>query len=1128
MKASLTPWLFAALLVTSVGCAGGDDDPAAPQPADNNAANNAAECVRDLDCDGEQICNEGSCVDAQCTRDADCNPGESCNVNSGECITPECVRSTDCESGEYCDQADGMCKAGCAGPADCGANEICNPNTNACESNNECEANNDCDGEREICEANKCITVNCVVDGHCDEGESCDTNTNNCRPLEGYCTADANCAADEKCDLESNACVEVAGCSDDTCPNGTSCNEESGECWECASDDDCGEEAECNLTDHTCEDLEDRCNSDADCANNQTCNRITGECEDVELCQPDSFEENNNADTASVVAPGSFNGLSICAGDEDFFAIQAGAGDNLEINVLFTDADGNLDIELIDPNQNRFGVGRSNSDNERIFAENLPLSGTYLLKVNGFEGAENSYNLDISLEVNQDNTCADDSFEENDAASSAASIAPQTFEDLVVCPGDPDFFKIRAERGERIAVTATFTQADGDLDLTIIAPDGETVLARGLTDTDNEDAQTPMLEVSGDYIIAVAGVDPAAGNTYDLTVTKEDAPVVNNCEDDNFEDNDSRDQTTTLAPGLIDSLVVCPGDEDWYAVGLNAGDDISVEIDFTHADGDLDLVLYQPENPEPIAASRTRTDGEVVGFTDVPVSGVYLVRVVGGTPEDGNDYVMLLERTEPVNEGCEDDDLEDNDNNTQPRLIQEGTTSGQVCSGDEDWFSIHANAGAEVSMLLQPSGGNLDLEFFSPNGQSLGVSSNETGSEELELTAATSGHYLIRVFGPRGSEASYNLTALVGNGACTTDDGEEENDSLQYAQLVDFGDVENLHVCSRDEDWYAVELGAGDGLTATLFFDDAQGDLDMQIRDESNRVLATATSITNNEEATVGSVEEPGLYYVRVYGYANSSGDYQLNLEQISGGTSCEDDSQEPNDSRERAVPLSSNNLRNLRICPNDDDWYALEVEAQEVIDVEATFTHADGDIDIAVVDPNGATLRSGTSTNDNESLVVRATTSGTHYVRVYGFRDATNSYTLEAEVLDANTCLDDRFEENDSADAAARITPGNYDVAMCKPDDIEEEDWYELNLNAGQVITATIVFDHDTADLELILFNADGDELDESTTRRDSETVTFVAPTTGVYRLQVYASFFLGIFDGEANAEYRMVINVD
>ena len=1098
-----------ALAALATGCANSTENPTEEEEG-NNAVNNdlpEPDCVRDSDCPGAQFCQEGQCVDGECQNDADCDPGQVCLIAAGVCVTPQCLQNVECPEGQFCDPADQTCKDGCTDNSNCPDGTICNPNTQACEQDSECEQDSDC-GDLQICRDDKCEDVQCVRDVDCNgPGEVCVEN--NCRVAEGFCDEDADCPGEDKCDLQTNTCVEVS-CPE--CPEGTECNEEVGECWECATDEDCGEGGECNLTDHTC--IESRCTGDEDCDGGQVCNLINGQCEDVQECQGDNFEPNNELGAAAEVGEGFFEGLTLCEGDEDWYALELQAGDGVDLRVNFSHAAGNIDVELYSPAERRIAAASSGNNDERLFSENLPLSGTYRLRVFSNDVIENNYDLGVTIDTTNRPTCEDDNFEDNDTPEAASSVVPGTFDELVVCPGDTDFFKVRLERGETLDAALTFAHADGDLDLQILSPDAQTVLAESRTSDDNEQATTDPVEVGGDYLVRIRGAQPALGNSFSMVLTIGAAP--DPCEDDTLEPNDQRDEATSVAPDLIDGLRICPGDDDWFSIGLNAGDDIRVEIDFSHDDGDLDLLLYGPDSEEPIADSRSRTDAEEVGFTDVPTSGVYLIRIVGAAPEVENDYLMLGERTEPPLE-CADDEFEDNDNQEQPALAEPGTLSGRICGGDEDWFAVQVNAGGALTATLSftDADGSLDLEVFSPGGTSLGVSATDGDLETVNVDPVLeSGLHLVRVFAPRGAENDYTLGLSVTEPTCE-DDGFEDNDDLDNASLLDlqttlsFGDQ---RICTGDDDFYAVDLAAGDGLTATLFFADEVGDLDLQILDEDGRVLASSVSVSDNEEATVGTVETAGLYFVRVFGFLDSEGAYDLDLERIDGGTDCDDDGFEPNDSQPRALPTEPRSFANMQLCPQDEDWFAVELAEREILEVDLTFLDELGDVDLEIRDPNDARIATGFSVTDDESVAVRARIAGTYFVRVFSFSPTINNiYDMDIRVLDPDNCLEDGFEENDSIEEARLVGIGSTEgLGMCQEEGEREEDWFEFNVLQDQSIEVTIVFSNAIGDLDLEIYGPDDDDtpLDRSLSVRDSESVEVLDAPAGRYRVRVFSFF--------------------
>ena len=1128
-RSAQTP-LIALALALLAACAGASD-PA--EDGDSNATSNTTsdtsntggdtttpDCAVDDDCPGTQVCEQGACVEGLCARDSDCGDGQICLENSGICVTPECLTNADCDSGEFCEPDDKKCRPGCGSSADCAPGFICNPNTRACESDSTCSGDDDC-AEQEVCRDAKCESVECTTDDHCPASEACDASTNTCRPREGFCDDDSDCDADSRCDLERNVCVE-AGCGD--CPDGTTCNEEAGECWECARDSDCGEDGECNLTDHTC--VESRCLTDDDCPGDDRCNRISGQCEAREACQADSFEPNNARESARQVGVGQFSGLSVCEEDEDWFTLNLSAGDTLTLTIAFSHIEGNLDMELYNPNGQRVGASSSNSDNEEIIAGDLALSGAYRARVFGLDGAVARYSLTVDVDTPENPTCGDDGFEDNDSAERAAPIIAQEFPSLTVCPGDADWFKIRLDPGERLTVAATFTHEDGDLDLALFAPDGETLLGEGRSTDDNEEASTPPSTVSGDFLIQIRGASPGVGNDYQLSVTiTEGAPMT--CADDGFEPNDSLGEPETLEPGLQEGLVVCPGNADWFAVALNAGDDISVNIGFTHADGDLELALYSPEDTTaPLAESRTRTDDEVAGFSDVPVSGLYLIRVFGADPNVTNTYRLRVERTRPPST-CEDDALEDNDNRQQAREITDGATSGQICSGDEDWFSVQLDAGGSLIATISFDGaaGNLDFEVVGPNGDRLGTSADpDANVEEVSIfEVPASGRYALRVFSPIGAENSYTLDLITEASTCD-DDTEENNDSREDAALIAFGDLPGLTICPMDDDWFAVELNDSEALTASLSFTHADGDIDLQIVNEEGTVIGASVSFTDGEEVTIDPVEGAGLVYVRVYGFLGASNAYDMTLTRIDAPNPCEDDTFEPNDSSESPAPLDPGSYDDLQICPRDDDWFAVQVDQGEIIDLLVLFDHNAGDIDVSLRDPSGALIGFSVDTDDDEEITLRAQTTGTYLVRVYGFDGATNSYAMALDILPEDTCLEDDFEDNDNADQATDLFEGIYeDLAVCQDADTPDDDWYAVALDAGQELNALILFTHTDGDLDMELYSLDDTEtpLLRSIGIRDSEEITFTATEDNFYFIRVYG------FLGESNA-YDLVLVVD
>ena len=133
------------------------------------------------------------------------------------------------------------------------------------------------------------------------------------------------------------------------------------------------------------------------------------------------------------------------------------------------------------------------------------------------------------------------------------------------------------------------------------------------------------------------------GNDYEMELLLESA-VPNCAAGDFFEPNDSPLAAFPVIEGTASGLSACPGNEDYFAINVNSGDEINVDISFSDAEGDIDLRLYSPTGS--LAAwSISSTDDESLSHT-VGLGGWWLIRVnlwSDAGPAVGNSYDIELE-----------------------------------------------------------------------------------------------------------------------------------------------------------------------------------------------------------------------------------------------------------------------------------------------------------------------------------------------------------------------------------------------------------------------------------------------------------------------------------------------------
>lgn len=117
----------------------------------------------------------------------------------------------------------------------------------------------------------------------------------------------------------------------------------------------------------------------------------------------------------------------------------------------------------------------------------------------------------------------------------------------------------------------------------------------------------------------------------------------------------------------------------------------------------------------------------------------------------------------------------------------------------------------------------------------------------------------------------------------------------------------------------------------------------------------------------------------------------------------CVDAGREPNNSSTAASLLSSLGTNYaLEICyPGDVDHMSFTVPVGERLRATIQFSHAEGDLDAALLDPNGATIDESKGFGDTEVLQMgfSAPTTDRYIIGVVGFQGAVNTYSLLLEL---------------------------------------------------------------------------------------------------------------------------------
>ncbi|MCB9593539.1 MAG: hypothetical protein H6719_12465 [Sandaracinaceae bacterium] len=239
------------------------------------------------------------------------------------------------------------------------------------------------------------------------------------------------------------------------------------------------------------------------------------------MCTDDSREDNDTATTATRYTAPITDG-QICSGDEDFFAIAVGMGDEVVVTVDgFSHSAGDLDLELRAADGTILGTSASVRDSESVTYCNGDAATTLTARVFGFSSAENAYSFRADVAPDPAGCCVDDLGEDDDSRTTARTL---TFTSDVAsaegtaCSGDDDWLAIPMSGPGTIDVLVLFDHALGDIDIALYDPMG-TRLRSAVSSTDDE-MMTVDVSGGGTYTLRIYSFGARGGNDWIAEITR--------------------------------------------------------------------------------------------------------------------------------------------------------------------------------------------------------------------------------------------------------------------------------------------------------------------------------------------------------------------------------------------------------------------------------------------------------------------------------------------------------------------------------------------------------------------------------------------------------------------------------
>ncbi len=490
------------------------------------------------------------------------------------------------------------------------------------------------------------------------------------------------------------------------------------------------------------------------------------------------------------------------------------------------------------------------------------------------------------------------------------------------------------------------------------------------------------------------------------------------CIDDRFENADTPvtaehmdDVTNDGVPLLVDDLQLCHDDDDVFALALTAGDNLIVRIFSTETQARATVWLLDSEGETSLRFARAPPFGNGTISYVAPVDETVFVRVnalAGATPYD-------MELTILSGTPCQPDPFEGSAGNnslataTPAAQVPTGATLvGSLCPGDEDFLSVElaAGEGLDATLSFNEAGTDFDLVLLdAATGALLASSAGIHAPERLRYRSFSDRTVVVnlRPFGPSDGAWQLSLTRLP-ELACAPDALEPDDDTesavLVPAETSLLGAERTL--CSADVDVFEVPLLDFEKLVAVASFETADLDLEMRVLQADGSVVRTSPNSAGGETITYAAAGDETVWLV-VEPRFNAQGSYTLDLFR-ENQISCAPDELEPNDllSEAGAAPAAESGLT---ICGSDQDWFTFEGTAGKELRARASFIHADGDLDVMILAPDGSDILAVSDGIGNvEEAVALLPLDGTFYVRVFSLSSGARSrYSLEVALQNAD-----------------------------------------------------------------------------------------------------------------------------
>jgi len=587
--------------------------------------------------------------------------------------------------------------------------------------------------------------------------------------------------------------------------------------------------------------------------------------------------------------------------------------------------------------------------------------------------------------------------------------------------------------------------------------------------------------------------------------------------DDLFERNNDFDSAKDINSEKLKWLKLIQEDDDWFKFDISPGfERVIIKVLFSNAYDDINFELYD-ESYSYITGSYSGSMGEFLDYI-VPFPGTYRLYIYGWN--NGNPYTLLWDALnssiayddnyEPNNNDIEADNNADFSSNKGEWL---SSIRGLGVQKDLDYFKINVDPTYRrlfVEVIFSHFFGNIDVDIYNSTLGWVTGSYSFNHNEFINFELNSSGIYYIVVYGSNAS----NTYDLRWNTGPVEDNYETNNDRFQATDLTSYKDRQlsliNGPGIQREDDWYKISVNSTEKrLRVDVKFRYAFGDIDIEIYDEWGGWITDSWSNRNGELIDY-VLPSGGIYYILIRG-DNNGNIYDFFWEHLST-----DDRMENNDDFDSAWPIEPKYYPDLKIVEYDEDWFKIDLNPEDIIDIDIYFNNFDGDLQLELYDPSdpySPQQISDSYESNNKHISFDADESGEWRIRVYRVSGDSNIdviYHLEIWI-NGMQAGDDPYEYNNWLDEAYFLSDDE-DTWLSDIHGLAvqgDEDWYMIDVTPGfEQLMVNLSITNGFGNIWFTIYNEWGNYIDDSyPTPYGEHFDSTISP--GIYFIKVYGDYF-------------------